>query len=158
VEQQYFDKGSITGRITETGTDTWGRWSYQTYQGKNLCKVTILTIYQVVDKFTNQKGTVTTYAQQQNLLIQQGEAHINPRQAFIRDLRQFILQLTTHQTIKNEILILGDFNERIGDNPQGIARIAAEFNLTDILHVQHPHLQEIATYTRGQKRLDYSLR
>jgi hypothetical protein len=129
VEQQYFDKGSITGRITETGTDTWGRWSYQTYQGKNLCKVTILTIYQVVDKFTNQKGTVTTYAQQQNLLIQQGEAHINPRQAFIqRSHASSYMQIDNdHQTIKNEILILGDFNERIGDNPQGIARIAAEF-------------------------------
>lgn len=149
--------GSITGRITATGTDTWGRWSYQTFQGQHQRQVTVITIYQVVDKFSQDKGTYTAYAQQRNLLIQQGETHIHPRQAFIRDLRQFIQQTKTQYPGQHEILVLGDFNEQIGDTPQGIARLAAEFHLTDIYRMQHPHLQDIATYSRGHKRLDYAL-
>ena len=147
--------GSITGRITETGIDEWGRWSYQTYQGQRQRLVTIITIYQVVDTFSKDKGTYTAYAQQRSLLIRQGEVDINPRQAFLRDLTKFIH--TKQHSVKHELLILGDFNERIGDNPQGIARVAAEFNLTDIYRMQHPHLQDVATYTRGRKRLDYAL-
>jgi hypothetical protein len=34
---------------------------------------------------------------------------------------------------------------------------AAEFNLTDIFSIQHPNLQDPATYARGRKRLDYAL-
>jgi hypothetical protein len=52
--------GSITGRITATGTDNWGRWSYQTFQGHNrLLVVTFITVYQVVEKFAPDKGQFT---------------------------------------------------------------------------------------------------
>jgi hypothetical protein len=91
------------------------------------------------------------------MLIQQGETHINPRQAFIRDLRQHIRQMKTQHSGQHELLVIGDFNEQIGETPQGIARLAAEFDLTDIYRMQHPHLQDIATYIRGSKRLDYAL-
>ena len=75
--------GSITGRITASGTDEWGRWSYQTFQGQNQRLFTVINIYQVVDKFSNDKGAYTAYAQQRNLLIRQGDTHLTPRQAFI---------------------------------------------------------------------------
>jgi hypothetical protein len=111
-------------------------------------------VYQVVDKFTADKGQFTAAAQQQSLLIRQGETHVEPRQAFQRDLRQFLKHL---QDLNHDVLVLGDFNERLGDNLNGTAQLAAEFNLTDILSIQHPHLQDPATYTRGHKRLDFAL-
>jgi endonuclease/exonuclease/phosphatase family metal-dependent hydrolase len=146
--------GSITGRITATGSDAWGRWCYHTFQGQHLRHITIITVYQVVEKFTTDKGQYTAASQQRSLLIRQGELHLDPRKAFQRDLRSFLQQL---QELRHEVMILGDFNERLGDNIHGTAQLAAEFNLTDILSIQHPHLQDTATYTRGHKRLDFAL-
>jgi exonuclease III len=146
---------SITGRITATGADEWGRWSYHTLQqGQQQRQVTIITIYQVVDKFTIDRGHFTIAAQQRRLLIQQGNSHLTPRQAFQRDLRQFLRNI---QQPEHDILILGDFNERLGENLNGTAQLAAEFNLTDIFSIQHPNLQDPATYARGRKRLDSAL-
>jgi exonuclease III len=147
--------GSITGRITATGTDNWGRWSYQTFQGHNrLLVVTFITVYQVVEKFAPDKGQFTAAAQQRSLLLRQGDVITDPRQAFQRDLHRFLTQLQQH---KHEILLLGDFNERLGDKPHETAHIAATFDLTDIFRIQHPHLLDPATYIRGHKRLDFAL-
>jgi hypothetical protein len=54
-------------------------------------------------------------------------------------------------------LVIGDFNERIGEDPRGISKLAAQFQLEDIMHRHHQHLNEPATYARGQKRIDYAL-
>jgi exonuclease III len=117
-----FSTGSITGRITATGADEWGRWSYHTLQGQQQRQVTIITIYQVVDKFTSNKGHFTIAAQQRSLLIRQGDSHLTPRQAFQRDLRQFLRNI---QQPEHDILILGDFNERLGDNLNGTAQLSS---------------------------------
>jgi hypothetical protein len=53
--------------------------------------------------------------------------------------------------------LVGDFNERIGEDPNGISQLAAQLQLEDIMHYHHHHLNEPATYARGQKRLDYAL-
>ncbi len=116
---------SITGRITATGADEWGRWSYHTFQGQNRRSVTIISVYQVVEKFTQDKGTFTTAAQQRSLLLRQQDSLQDPRLAFQRDLRNFLHQ---HKDQHNEILIIGDFNERLGDNLNGTAQLAAEFS------------------------------
>jgi hypothetical protein len=47
---------------------------------------------------------------------------------------------------KAEILILGDFNERMGEDANGMSSINAEFHLIDIMANRHPTLQEPATY------------
>ena len=52
---------------------------------------------------------------------------------------------------------MGDFNKRMGDDPNGMSRINAEYHLVDILANRHPTLTEPATYARGRKRLDYAL-
>ena len=62
---------SITGRISATGSDAWGRWCYQTFQGKDRRSITVITVYQVVEKFTKDKGTFTAAAQQRSLLLRQ---------------------------------------------------------------------------------------
>jgi hypothetical protein len=55
------------------------------------------------------------------------------------------------------IILFGDFNERMGDDPAGMTSIATECELFDLMKLQHPYLSEVATYTRGHKRLDFIL-
>jgi hypothetical protein len=94
--------GSITGRTTATGHDEWGRWSYHTFQGKNRLLVTVITVYQVVAKFAPDKGQFTAAAQQRSLLIRQGDEITDPRQAFQRDIRQFIDKLPRTATVTSK--------------------------------------------------------
>ena len=93
-------------------------------------------------------------AQQRSLLIQAQDETDNPRSAFRRDLRLFLAQQVQ---AGSDLLLMGDFNERMGDDPNGMSRINAEFHLVDILANRHPTLTEPATYARGRKRLDYAL-
>jgi hypothetical protein len=54
------------------------------------------------------------------------------------------------------MIILGDLNELLGDNPEEFGSITSEFNLVDV----HRHLHgmdEPATFNGGHRRLDYIL-
>jgi hypothetical protein len=129
---------------TASGTDEWGQWSYQRFQGHNGLLITIITVYQVVEKFTANKGTFTAAAQQCSLLLRQNDRITEQCQAFQCNLHQFLIHL---QTNGHKLLILGDLNERLGDKPTETAHLAAALNLTDILfRIQHPHLTDPATY------------
>jgi hypothetical protein len=55
-----------------------------------------------------------------------------------------------------EIILSGDLNEVLGDDPNEFAAVTTEFNLTDIYRHRHG-LDEPATHQRGHKRLDYIL-
>jgi hypothetical protein len=108
----------------------------------------------VVAQRQSLKGLYTTATQQQSLLIRQQDNVTDPRTAFRRDLSSFLKRLRENN---HGIILLGDFNERLGDDPAGISRIATEFHLIDLMRLQHPNLVEVATYARGSKRLDYVL-
>ena len=146
--------GHVTGRITAVGHDDWGRWSYHTIIGQRGRHVTIISAYQVVAQRQALKGLYTTATQQQSLLIRQQDKVTDPRTAFRRDLTVFLKKLRENN---HGIILLGDFNERLGEDPAGMSRIATEFHLIDLMRLQHPNLVEIATYARGRKRLDYVL-
>ena len=147
--------GPATGRILKTGHDPWGRWSYQTFAGKEGKQVTIISAYQVVAQRQALKGQFTTATQQHSLLLRQQDKITDPRTAFRRDLQSFLRLCTQEEG--HDILLLGDFNERIGEDTNGMSRIATEFNLIDVMKLHHPHLDEVATYARGRKRLDFVL-
>jgi hypothetical protein len=64
--------------------------------------------------------------------VRQRDQLTDPRKAFRRDLGDFI----RGQRIQGkEILLIGDFNERIGEDPRGISRLAAQFELQDIMRI-----------------------
>jgi exonuclease III len=129
--------GHATGRVTAAGHDEWGRWCYHTIIGQRNQHVTIISAYQVVAQRQALKGLYTTATQQQSLLIRQQDKITDPRTAFRRDLTVFLNQLRDK---KHGIILLGDFNERLGDDPAGMSRIATEFNLIDLMRIQHPNL------------------
>jgi hypothetical protein len=78
---------------------------------------------------------------------------ISPRKAFKRDIRTFI-QICISQG--DDVLIVGDFNEPLGSEMDGIIRIAAEFHLVSLMQVWHQ--QNLPSmHTRGKRCLDYGL-
>jgi exonuclease III len=144
--------GDVTGRIKHQEPDKWGRWVSQTLQGKGGKFVTIISAYQVVSTAIV-PGSITAASQQQSLLLAAQDSTINPRTAFRRDLSVYIRQCIDKG---HEILLLGDFNEPFGTDPDGMPKLATEFQLIDLMasrHSSHPP----ATYARGRTRLDYAL-
>ena len=144
--------GNLAGRLHKEEKDAWGRWVSHTYQGKNNRLITILSAYQVCDKEII-PGSTTTAAQQHSLLLHQGDVILNPRTAFRRDLTAAIQTL---QAKHHDILLLGDFNEQFGSDPEGMTKLAVTCKLIDLMSVRHSNAPP-ATYARGRKRLDYAL-
>ena len=140
------------GRVIDTETDPLGRWSGIILGGKDQRKILILTAYQVSQR-TGAFGETTAYEQQRALLRQAGKENPNPRREFIKDLRKL---LKKHYQASNHIILTGDFNEELGEDPHGITSLVIQFNLIDtysaILVVD-----DSPTYARGQRRLDYIL-
>jgi hypothetical protein len=126
----------------------------QTYQGKNNIKITMFSVYQVVDSWSALQGPSTAASQQQALLLESNDSIVDPRHAFCRNLKTTITQ---DQSKGDDKIIIGDFNEVLGSDPGGVTQLAAECQLVDIMSVLHPNQTPPARYTRGQKRLDYVL-
>jgi hypothetical protein len=75
----------LTGRVVQQTEDKWGRWVSQTLQGRNGRCLTIINVYQVVNKHIT-AGSISVAAQQRSLLIQSNDTTHNLITAFRRDL------------------------------------------------------------------------
>ena len=96
-------------------------------------------------------GLTTAAAQQRALLIDAEDRLSDPRQAFIRDLHAF-LQLCISQG--EEVLLLGDFNESIGNERNPTSSMLSGLGMVNLMLTRHqPPLP--ATCARGQQCLDY---
>jgi hypothetical protein len=145
--------GNITSRISGRFQDKWGRWTSQTYNGRTGRQLTVISAYQVVTD-TPARGTTTAAAQQHSLLLQTQDLVRSPRVAFRRDLMRYIKQC---QSSGQEILLTGDFNESICQDPDGMRKLMDECQLVDIMKYRHPGQQLPNTYARGHRCLDYAL-
>ena len=94
---------------------------------------------------------MTLHAQQTSLYLLDGEIDPNPRKHFIRDLLTLI---TTAKDNNQDIILIGDFNEVVGDDPKMSEIVLVAGNLTDAHAHKHDHAN-IATYIRGRHRVDY---
>ena len=144
--------GNVTGRIQSQQSDSLGRWVSQTFQGASGRRITIVSAYQVVSDVVV-PGTTTAAAQQQSLLIQRNDPIQAPRKAFRRDLARYLQEC---KSAGDEIMLLGDFNEVMGDDPDGMTFIAHKLELFDMMSSRHPY-QPPVTYSRGRRCLDYGL-
>ena len=144
--------GDLSGRLLQTDHNKWGRWVSHTYQGRGSNKLTILSAYQVVAKDIT-PGSTSTAAQQHSLLLQQQDYVLNPRTAFRRNLT---LAIQAAQALNHEILLLGNFNEAFGSDPDGMTKLAVTCDLLDLMSLRHSTTAP-ATYAGGSKRLDYAL-
>ena len=153
-------QGRTTSWIIDHGCNRLGRWSYQTLICKNYLKLTIIMAYQVCHQnitTTDQEGnqnvrSYTCSAQQTSMLRQQGRRE-TPREAFVMDLRAFIQAQEEQQSA---VLLLGDFNEVLDDSGERMSSIATTCRLVDLME-EATDTEDIATYVRGQDRIDYAL-
>ncbi|KAI2507029.1 hypothetical protein MHU86_7414 [Fragilaria crotonensis] len=144
--------GSLSGRIIRQTQDRWGRWVVQECVGRSGTKLVIASAYQPVDK-RGQDGNLTVAGQQRSLLLQSQDALGNPRSAFRRDL---LKELLVYQRAGADILLVGDFNEAFGSDPDGLSFVAGELKLVNLSACRHSS-KVPATYARGSKCLDYAL-
>ena len=62
--------------------------------------------------------------------------------------------ITTAKEDNQDIILMGDFNEVVGDDPKMMAKVLSAGNLTDVN--AHKHEQaNIATHIRGRRRVNY---
>ena len=137
-------QGNAVGRVTLSGSDPMGRWSYQTLTCKDNRNLTIMSVYQVCEQAHTTNGsikTLTATAQQTSMLRQQNR-NLSPRKAFNKDLRLF---LSDQKLQGNRILLSGDFNEVLDETFDGLTKLCADFGLVDLLH-QITGEDEFATY------------
>jgi exonuclease III len=144
--------GNVTSRICDTFQDKWGRWTSQTYRGQARRTLIVVSAYQVVTDHPA-RGTMTAAAQQHSLLVQSQDSLRAPRTAFCRDLYEYLkrCKLSGH-----EILLTGDFNECISNEPNGMQRVVMELDLVNGMTRSHPGLPLPNTYARGYRCLDYA--
>ena len=142
--------GNGTGRIISQDQDKWGRWVSQTFQGMAGRTITMVSAYQVVAD-TVKGRTTTATTQQYSLLVHEQDSLLAPRAAFRRDLKTF---LTQRRNRGEELVLVEDFNEDMGEDALGVLSIVHQLNMVDMMGARHQ--QDLpATYSRGHKCLDY---
>ena len=142
--------GNATGRILSETKDKWGRWVSQSFQGAAGRTITIVSAYQVVTDVPR-GGSTSATTQQYCLLVHDQDSTKAPRTAFRRDLKIFLQQCTTRG---EELIVVGDFKEAIGDKVDGMVSLVQSLGLIDMMGARHNH-DLPTTYTRGRKCLDY---
>ena len=138
-----------TNRYLDKFEDPLGRWSTISLNGKHGRIVHFITVYQVVNKET--KGPFTAY-QQQLTALKLANRDLQPRPAFILDLDKYLTSITTPNS---QFVVMGDFNEVVGVNSSGFAKITSKFSLVDVHCHFHSIEQEVPTYARGKDRIDF---
>ena len=144
--------GPWADAVTRTESDDLGRWCTATFAGANNTSFTIYSAYNVVKATLDKVGTATVFAQQWRLLRLAGVQQPDPRRQFITDL---LADLQRRRRNDEHVLLIGDFNEQIGDDPKLMASVCSALNLFDPHTLRHGDAVDIPTYIRGKKRLDY---
>ena len=145
--------GPLAGRMKLAHKDQYGRWVHIDLLGRDGRLVSIICAYQVVQE-KGSHGDRTTYSQQVRLMRLAGIQDPDPRKQFIRDLRTLVSSLRKNG---NDIILMGDFNESIGDKADEMASVMLAGGLTDTHCFRHGLTTEKPTYARGSKRVDYVL-
>ena len=141
--------GPLISRIRRRVEDRYGRWCGFVLLGKDNREILVLTAYNVPQDAP--AGDDTLHAQQTSMYLLDGEVDPHPRKNFVCDLLELLTQAKQDD---QDIILLGDFNEEVGDDPKMMARILVKANLTDVHAHKHGHAH-IATYIRGRRRVDY---
>ena len=143
--------GSLVGRVRDTITDPYGRWCGYTLIGRDNKEIMVLTAYNVSQYKNAKVGEDTLFNQQIALYKLNNIREPDPKKQFIEDLTVLITEARAQD---KDIILTGDFNELVGDESNGMAKVLSAGGLTDAHSHQHG-IVDITTYTRGTKRLDY---
>jgi hypothetical protein len=143
--------GSLVGRVRETITDPYGRWCGFLLIGRDNREILILTAYNVSQLVNAKVSDDTLFNQHIALYKLKNIRDPDPMKLFIMDLTELVKKARQEG---KDIILTGDFNELVGDDPTRMAKVLEAGQLTDVHGHQHGEV-DIKTYTRGHKRLDY---
>jgi hypothetical protein len=132
-----------------------GRWVGNTYRLSATKQLHIVSAYRVCEQSPNATNSLSTSTQQYTMLTARGIEQLNPRQQFVDD---FISQFQEMCDNSDNYFILAlDANATLGQDKEGIDRLANECNLIDMYSTIHQDYTEFPTHQRGSKRIDYIL-
>ena len=139
---------NLVGRYHSSMSDLeLGRWSVTTLNIRDNRKLSIICCYQVCDQNINSAGPKTAFNQQWSILKRQGKLCPNPRKQFCSDLDALLSQL---RLSGHSIILAGDFNTTIGDNPHGLDMLLKKHALVDSIQYLHGKYK-CSTFARGRK-------
>jgi hypothetical protein len=144
--------GKWTQYVTTTSRDDLGRWVSATFSGSDGTQATVYSCYTVIKTSIANAGPATVFAQQYQLLRLAGTVQPNPRRQFAHDLKA---ELAVCRRNHEEMILCGDFNEQLGDDPNLMNMVCASSDLYDILDNRLGAAADVPTYIRGSTRLDY---
>jgi hypothetical protein len=140
---------NLANRVIDVFSDKYGRFTGQTFIGRNERTVHVITAYRVVE---GQAGPSSAYAQQRAMLVTEGR-QANPRSIFLKDLSEYI-QMTQ---AKGHAIILGvDANESYTKKGSGIRKLAEQCGLLDVHAAFFPEINW-ASHRKGRYPIDFLL-
>ena len=163
VEDGYHPGGTMTaivgnqvGRIGKTGSDPWGRFTWTEMIGERNEGILVICAYRVSQTKGAVPGPTTSFSQQINEMIKEGDFSLDPRTRILDDLRTLI-------TSKREegfrpILMMDANNEWLDSGSKTFQSFVKEMGLVDHLYdkFKNKGLTE-TTYARGKRRIDFIL-
>jgi hypothetical protein len=135
-----------------------GRWCWTTYNGSANRRLTVITAYQICDgapvndvslhRVTKKYSAGT---QQYSMMIERGYPRSwHLRTQFKIDLKTLLEGFLNQQ---HDILLMGDFNEDLETNIDGLC--SATMGLIDLMQVKIGH-KNFSTHIDGQTRIDFA--
>ena len=148
---------ALSTKIKSHTRDRMGRWTSISIELGPNKRLRIISAYQVC--VNSRPGSNTAASHQISHIISETStmanvSRTNPRKAFTQDLQVFIQQTKAQAEL---ILLVGDFNEEVGESSSGMDTLASTCQLLDMFNVRLGSSTQPATYQRGKKRLDYIL-
>jgi hypothetical protein len=95
----------------------------------------------------------TIHRQQSIMLQSNGAKDTNPRRAFITDIIKYVNDLDDNPN--NHTILMIDANEGTEDKEGGLRKLCNKTLLVDAFHLCTGEECEIATYSRGKKRINF---
>ena len=141
-------RGNWSGRITKSGNDKLGRWSYMILTGKNGKKLKVITMYRVC-KDNGHAGNCTIRIQQEADILEQEGKLIDPRERILVDLER---EISNDHDQGYQIILMGDFNENVTKSKR-IQSFLDATNMKNVLERKHGKEQP-TTYDRGKLPID----
>jgi hypothetical protein len=142
-----FATQNLATRTTETFSDPYGRFTSQTFIGKNNKKLVVITAYRVVE---GAAGPFSAYAQQRAMLVTAGRPQ-DPRKIFLQDIQECILKLQ----LQGSSIILGiDANETTQKQNSDIRKVVDQCGLVDVHATMFPN-DKWASHRRGSAQIDF---
>ena len=136
-----------------TDPSPMGRWSSQTFKGRDGRRLTVITAYRPGRDNISTAGPDTTFARQYHYLLRSGIRSPVPSQIILDDLTTYLAFL--RQEPLHHIILQLDANEDTHTSTRFQRWIVNSGLIDPILHFHGP--DDLATHIRGQRRIDFIL-